>query len=64
MDAPERALSKRKPEREPYVYLKDRMNKYNPILDIVVGGVQYIGHLTLLMLLAVQKLILSKRWKS
>jgi hypothetical protein len=64
MDAPERASSKRKPEREPYVYLRDRMNKYKDILDLLVSGLQSVGHLTLFVLLVVQKLILSKRWKS
>jgi hypothetical protein len=63
-DTPEQASSKRKPEREPYVYLRDRMDKYNSILDLVVHGLQNIGNLTLLVLLAAQKLIQSKRWKS
>jgi hypothetical protein len=64
MDAPEQALSKRRPEREPYIYLKDRMIKYDRILDLVVSSAQYIGNITLLMLLAAQKLSLLKRWKS
>ena len=35
MDAPQRASSQPQVGRKPFVYLKDRMAKFNPIVDLI-----------------------------
>jgi hypothetical protein len=60
----ETAVPKSKPQKQEYVYLRDRIKKYGDALGVVESLLESLGNLTLWIVAALQKLSQSKTWKS